>query len=189
MPRWLADPSFLTYCVLVLAVLLGGVRLLLKQNRSALLLFAGCLVALVGLFLVDTFWDSGRERANSQVQAMAEATRQKRYSEILPRLTADFRVRSIGKNQLANRFQQIDTTYGWEGAEVWDFDRSEVKYITDDRVEIGFMSKAKGYNALFYCRSTFQREADGDWRMQTLELYHPLNRTNAPPVDVPGLGR
>jgi len=187
MPRWLADPAFSLYLVLILAVLVSGGVLLLRRDRRSLILAMAIVSILIVLFLIDTLFQSGRERAISNMQTMAAATRSKTYPTITNLVTNSFAVRGINKANLPTKLKSIDQQYGWQGAEVWDFDRTESSYPDDKTVIIGFSVKATGFNALLWSRATFRHESDGEWRLHALEFYDPLKRTNDPPIAVPGL--
>ena len=123
MPRWLADPAFSLYLVLILAVLVGGGVILLRRDRRSLILAIVAVSMLIGLFLIDTLFQSGRERAIANMQTMAAATRSKTYLTIANLVTGTFAVRGINKANLSAKLKSIDQQYGWQGAEVWDFDQ------------------------------------------------------------------
>lgn len=188
MPTLLSDPPATVYVLLTLAALVGAGVFLARRDRAGLAALAAGVLLLGLVFLLDTLFRSGREHAVAHVQTAAAATRSKNYPRIISLLSEQFRFKGATKKTLADRFKAIDQQYGWTGAEVWDFDRADAVYTGDDAVRVGFMTKAKDYQVMFYVRASFRREADGEWRLTGLEFFDPVRRDAGGPVAVPGLG-
>ena len=187
MPSFLADVSFSVYLILTIIVIVMAVLWVRQSDRKGLIRL-GIAVALLGLvFLIDSVWESPREIAVRKMRAMADATVARDEAGIMKHVAESFRYQSLDKKGLRDLTRRAATYGEWKGATVWDFDRSEVKYVNDTTIQIACYAQPSGYPPPYWCVATFQQEADGEYRMTTFQLYNLAQKTNGPEVGLPGV--
>ena len=187
MPDWLADPSMAFYLVLAAFVLILRFLWFRKPERRALVRLgvAAGVLALVGV--IDLVFESPREEAVRKTREMARASSESRLDDLFAHVSDAFDYGGVGKAALRSYAESAIRDGRWSGASVWDFDRSYYTQVDDDTIQIGFLVQPHGYNVIYYCIATFGKNPQGEYTLTTFELYNPLQRTNAPPIRVPGL--
>jgi hypothetical protein len=183
----ITDPSRTMYVLFLAAAGYCAWRWSQQKQRSDAILagvFAGLFVL---LFVCDTLMESGREQAVRRVREMSAAVGSRDAEALGAHVSESFRYRGSDKKALLAR-----AAYGFRIAEVtevvvWGFGAPEPGPSPGTMV-IPFSAKVKGEllhpDPLFDVKSTFVRDSDGQWRMQTFTLYR-MGTTEV--VDVPGL--
>jgi hypothetical protein len=187
MPTLLSDPPFALYAILVLGVLASFAVWFNERNRKSLLVF-GCFAGLLALLVViDSLSESPREEAVRRVKDMARAIDARDQDAFLGNIADTLEYQGEG---VAKRIPREDlrkssiwsllNQFGVNHVAAWAFDRDDVKELSDNAIEIGFLGKAEadGKQAPMYFRATFTREADGKWRLSKLASFDPFKRTN-----------
>jgi len=190
MPAALSDPSF-TLCVIlgIIVVLLGGVWLR-KRTRGDMLRFACAAGAMLFLVLIDHFIESPREETTRKMRQIALATRAKKLDDAFTHVAESFEYEKITKPQLLEKARQAEKLEFWQGIDVGDFHRADFEKIDDSKVKIGFYVKPAGGAGISaentrYCWATFFKDADGQYRLKTFDLFpkrpnHPGEKPTVP---------
>jgi ketosteroid isomerase-like protein len=185
---WLFEGRSEVYWLLgVLAVLLLIVWWY-RRNRG-LLIAAGVMAALGGLyFLLSLMLETPRAQIERKLKEMAAAVKAKDADALFNHIAADFRFRGQDRKSFRT---YVDTAFKGgmiDDLIIYDFDWREDK--GGDRVRnVAFMAKPKASYAenqpAYRVQAKFVREADGQWRMQSFEVYNPV--LGQQPMDIPNL--
>jgi hypothetical protein len=188
MPTFLSDPSQSLYLLLAVAFIGSAAAWYLtrKKNARHALLASGLL--LLGLILLDVFWESPREQSNRKVLDMMTAATDRNRDRFVSHLAADFNYRGVDREGMKNSrvwdvIRQFDARVA-----AWGFGTNDFQQISDTEIEIGFYCKGESRtHAGFvhrFVRARFIREADGEYRMKSLKFFSPeggLNREDTVP--------
>ena len=176
MPTFLSDPARTLLIILGFLAVILVVGWLQRRSRVALIAAIIAAVALIGVFLCDLFFESPREEATRKMREISTATKAKKLDDGFKHISESFTYQGLDKKALYEKGKWAQTFEVWGGIEVEGFHRSDVKMLDENKVQIGFDAWASGPASLFkdyhyYCKATFQKEADGQFRLLTLELY------------------
>ena len=183
MPELLSDPTPTFFIVLGIFTLIAvGVWWSQRSRRS--LIGVAISLSLLGLFwLCDTLFESRREQATRQVEALAEAATQHDANAFVSHLSDSFTM-NTSRGGSANK-EAVRKSAAWGMMEaynvraaVWAFDRNTYKSINDNEFEIGFMAKGALPDGKFmerYARAFFVKDPDGEYRVKSIKFYDPLD--------------
>lgn len=189
MPTFLSDPPLGLTLVLAVPPVVAAALLARNQDRRSLLVLLGCLVPFALLLLVDWLVESPREEASRRVEAMAVAANAADGTAFVEHLSKSFKynaadrekVRTSGAWNLVRQHRIVIAVKG--------LDRSDAVYKSADEVEIGFFVNARTPQSemplLKYCRATFVRDPDGQFRAKGIEFYTP-GANGRTPDPIPG---
>ncbi len=182
---WLVEGRLPVYLVLLtVAIILVAVW---WQRRSRRWLIAvAAVLGLVALYaLLDRLIETPYEQMVRKVNEMA-ATAQKRDPASLNANLADsFDYHGVSKAALLRVADGRIRSGDVRDVIVWDFERGPIS--REDRTgRIDFFIKVKTSftrdELFFRCHATFTLDADGQWRMQTFELFDPTGVGGEVPV-------
>lgn len=161
-----------------------------RTRKRGFLIAVGALVALAGLyFLLGKLVDTPRGQIERKVNEMAAAVRARDTEGIFKHVAADFRFRGQDRATFHKYVEGALQRQLIDELEVWDFRWPEGG---DDHTRaVEFYAKPKGglmtgSEAFYLVKATFVREADGQWRLKSFDVYNPAVDTNRP-IDLPGL--
>jgi hypothetical protein len=189
MPSFLSDPPFSVYLLLALLVFVTGGIWSSNRTRRSLCFFLGAFGLLVAVLLLDTFFESPREESVRRVQAMMKAANDRDTEAFVNHLADTVQYRGESANPVTFTRDQIRKAGFWNllrqhnvTVAAWDFSRTDVKELGEDRIEIGFLAKGEVEGKPFpvYFRATFSRQSDGQMKLSQLASFDPLKRQNAP---------
>jgi len=173
--EWLFEGRIVVYC------LLGAVAIVLlvlwrMYPRRGLLVAVVAIAALAGLyFLLD------------RVVEMREAVKARDVDAIFKSIAADFRFR--GQNREAFHGYVADALRAGLVEDVIIYDVSFPDGGDDRTRPVEFMAKPKAPWAenqpAYRVTAKFVREGDGQWRLQSFEVYNPV--LGQQPMDIPNL--
>jgi ketosteroid isomerase-like protein len=202
MPSFLSDPPVVLYGLLVLvAVVPLLAALFFPENRTAarglekkppsrrkwFLLVAGIgFLLLAGLALSDYFFESDREQIKRKLNEMSEGVRNHDMNRVFINVSESFRVQSADKAALR---KVADA--GQQSGQVTEIKLSNIEV---QPIESGarnataeFQVKIEGPQQLFFrCRAVFVKDPDGQWRLQSFQVFNPAADMNQP-IPVPGM--
>jgi hypothetical protein len=191
MPTFLSDPPFTVYLLLALLVFVTGGIWSSNRNRKSLCAFVGALGLLAAVLLLDFLFESPREESVRRIQAMMKAANERDTEAFVSHVADTVQYRGESANPMTLTRDQIRKAGFWNALRqfnvrvaAWDFSRSDVKELGDNRIEIGFLAKgeavAEGKQFPVYFRATFSRQADGQMKLVELASFEPMKRQNAP---------
>lgn len=193
MPDFLADPDDWFYLALVVAL---GIAAYLgyqgRKEKNAWFPFGFVLVVLIVVVTCDVLYESPREQTIRKVNEMAAATERGDIDGIFTHVSDEFEYKGKSKSELRALAEQISQRDEWKGARVWEVTEvveEDEKKKKEDVIRISFGVKPVEMNIPgYYCIATFQREADGEYRMTTFTFYNLVQKDNAEPEVIPNLG-
>jgi hypothetical protein len=175
------------YCLLGVA----AVMLLLvwwRSRKRNVLLAAGAVAALAGVyFLLSSFVETPRKQIVRHLHEMADAVKGRDADGIFQHIAKDFRFRGMDRPQFRG---YVDTALG-RGiiSELVIYDEGFPDGGDDRSRPVEFMAKPKGPilgdQPAYRVTAKFVREDDGQWRMQSFEVYNPVAGMH--PMDIPNL--
>ncbi|CAN5583331.1 hypothetical protein BH11PLA2_BH11PLA2_34810 [soil metagenome] len=184
----LADPSRSLYLILIVAVIVAAAVWVKQRNRTSLTTLAVMALLLLVITLSDHFIESPREEAKRRVEAMAAAAQAGSPTAFLDHVSARFDKNGRGRDALrTSGLWPIINQYKPE-IKVWDFSREEYRMLSDNELEIGFMTKgeAQGGFLLRYSRAMFIKDSDGAWRLKSIAFYNPAENGMKNEDPIPG---
>lgn len=182
-------PDWFTPLVVILALL--ALALLVAYWTSRKRKYAVAVGALLGLialaWLIAYFLPTDRKAIEAAINDMAAGVRSRNADQIFAHFAKDFRFRTMNKKDFQQRAEPLI-----RGAIVSDiliigYDKVDISRGSK-KAELEFRVKPIGgvSEGLFYvCRARFVLEDDGQWRMQTFDLYPPVGDPR--PIEIPGL--
>jgi hypothetical protein len=192
MPVFLADPPQIVFLLLAAALIVTGLVWLNRRSRKALIAFLAVILLAGIIILLDRLFESPREEAVRRVQAMVAAA-DHRDPEAFTAHVADSVVYqgdspvTFSRDQLRqHQFWSILRQFNVHVA-AWDFSRDDVIQTDANTIEIGFLAKGEmdGKQIPVYFRAAFKRQPDGQWKLNRLSSFDPIQRSK--PFAVPGL--
>jgi len=202
MPTWLAEPSRPIYILLLVIAILPLLAVFFlpapaakrdpkqkKPSTKAILLAisALALLLLAALAICDRAIESDREQIERKLHEMSDGVRERNLRKTFEHVSDSFKYGMAGKSSLMQIGEQAQQTGRVEEIPIWDIKVDDVgKEDTNAKAE--FRIKVKG-SALaenqFLVRAFFVRDPDGQWRLQTFEVYSPTGFADR--IQVPGL--
>jgi hypothetical protein len=187
MPTFLSDPPTVLYAILLLGVFITGARWINRQDRKSLIALGIALALTSAVFLIDRFFESPREEAKRDVEAMAAAANARDVKAFLSHVADTFEYEGDSANPVSVSREQLRKAGLWSILDqwkvrvaTWGFDRNDMTEIDDNTVEIGFFGKGESANgsAPMYFRARFARQSDGQMKLTRLSSYDPVKQTN-----------
>jgi hypothetical protein len=173
MPTFLSDPPSKLYIILGFVTALLGAIWFLKRTRGPLLGAIGAGLVLLAFFLCDKFFESPREEASRKIVEISAATKARKLDDAFKHVSESFQYHGMDKKGLHEKAKWAESFQMWNGIDVSDLDRTDWKMLDDNRVQIGFDMWPAGYGLpqyRFHAKATFQKDPDGQFRLQALEF-------------------
>jgi hypothetical protein len=205
MPDWLSDPPRSLYIVLILAGVLPLAAALFviggrkrgrdqKKNKGSPVRLALVIVGVVALLLLlglktcDMLYESDREQIQRKLTEMSAGVHEGNLNKVFEHISDSLRVGSTDKAQLrrqADRARQSDDV---TEIPIWDVSVEPIQK-GDTKAHVRFRFKVNGnlfkQGNQFLCKATFVRDPDGQWRLQSFDVFMPPNERD--PISVPGM--
>ena len=158
------------------------------HRKRGLLIAAGAVAALAGVyFLLDRLVETPREQIERKLGEMKAAVKARDPDAIFKHIAADFRFR--GQNRESFRTYVGDALRSGLIEDLIIYDVSFPDGGDSHTRPFEMMAKPKAWwmeNQLAYpVRGKFVREPDGQWRLQSFEVYNPV--LGQQPMDIPNL--
>lgn len=202
MPNWLAEPPRSIYILLLIASILPLLAVFFlpapKGNRASkpkqpstksilLAISALALLLLAALRVCDLAVESDREQIERKLHEMSDGVREHNLNKTFEHVSESFRYGTSGKSTLRQIGEQAQQAGRVDEIPIWDI-RIDAIGKGDAKAKAEFRVKIKG-SALaenqFLVRSYFVRDSDGQWRLQSFEVFSPTGFADRMPV--PGL--
>jgi hypothetical protein len=171
---WLFEGHSSVYLVLATAAtILFAVWWRTRKRKYAVGL--GIVAGLAGLYgLLDLLRETDREQIIHHVQAMAQAVAEKNLDRAFVHIAKDFRFREMDRDRFRSYAEDGIRRGGVSEIEVWGFELKEM--AREKGVARGeFRAKVRGswgqFGPYHRCEVEFSRDADGQWRLKSLEVY------------------
>ena len=202
MPTWLAQPPRSLYILLLIAAILPLLAAFFlpapaakrdpkrkKPSAKAVLLAisALALLLLAALAIIDKGHESDSEQIERKLHEMSDGVRERNLRKTFEHVSDSFKYGMAGKSTLMQRGEQAQQAGRVEEIPIWDIKVDDVR-PEDTKAKAEFRIKVKG-SALadnqFLVRAFFVRDPDGQWRLQSFEVYSPTGFADR--IQVPGL--
>jgi hypothetical protein len=185
---WLFEGRIEIYSLLsVVAVLL--LLVWWRTRKRGVLVAAGVVAALAGVyFVLSLLVETPHAQVTRKLNEMAAGVKARDADAIFKHIAADLRFRGQDRAAFRN-YVETALRRGLIGElEVWDFHWP--KGGDEKTLPVEFSAKPKGGvvpdGAYYLVRAKFVREADGQWRLQSFDVYNPAVETSRP-IDIPTL--
>jgi hypothetical protein len=184
-------PDWFTPTVVILALL--ALALLVAFWTSRQRKYAVGVIALLGLiavaWLIAQFLPTDRKAIESAIDQMAAGVKNGNPDQVFQHFAKDFRYRSLNKEAFQQQADPRIRSGVVDEVRILSYDKVNIRR-PEKKADIEFHVKPFGPgigDTLYYlCRARFVLEDDGQWRMQTFELYNPFMESNRA-IDIPGL--
>jgi hypothetical protein len=184
MPTWLSDPP--NSLDLVLGILFVAALGVWVRGRKRGVGIVAVVFGLLffGLIMLDIFLESPREESIRKVNLMVKHCNDNDWPKLAEHLSKDFKFNGFtqdGVKVLFDRGQQFGVKVS-----VWDFDKEQVRMVSDDKVEIEFNAKGEAMGKPFptHIKAIFVREG-GQFRALSFETFDIIDRRKR--LDLPGV--
>jgi hypothetical protein len=177
MPEFLADPGQGLYLGLGLLVVITLILWSRSRKRSGLIAVGVAVAMLLIVILCDSLAESPREQIERKTIALAAAVTSKNTDQLTANVADSFRYSGVDKANVKAAADKAVKQFGLQEIQVWEFTRTPVR--RDDQTYVQrFKLKPKGAFTMgvehFDCEATWVKEADGQYRLKSFELFHPL---------------
>jgi hypothetical protein len=174
MPTVLNDPSPALYIILAIVVVMLTALYLRSRKRGDLIRLVVGAAALAALFIIDRLVESPREEATRKMREIVVATQAKKGDDLFKNVSESFSWNGLNKVQFRQRWDGVAAIPDFHGIDVDNLGRGDYEPIDDHKVKIGFDVWPRSYGLpeyRYYCRATFVKDPDGQFRMQTFDLF------------------
>jgi hypothetical protein len=174
MPTVLSDPSPILYVIFAIFVGVLAMVYLRSRKRGDLVRLIGAAAALVALFVIDRLVESPREESTRKMREIVTASKAKKVDDIAKHVSDSFRYNNMNKEQFKAIWSRATGIAEFQGIDVDGLGHSDFEPVDENKVKIGFDVWPTGYGLpqyRYYCKATFVKDPDGQFRMQTFELY------------------
>jgi ketosteroid isomerase-like protein len=184
----LVDEATIVYVVLILATA-GCVLAWRNTRRKSLLAGAGVgILLLVAFAIVCHFLVTDQRKIELALQDAAAAVKANDIPRIAGHLARDFHFRSQDRAAFLEKAKQDVGSHRVEEVVVWDFKFENVD-SAKGTAHISFRAKLHGggvpEGAFYRVTAELVREADGQWKLRTFDIFNPAVDTNSP-ISIPG---
>jgi hypothetical protein len=189
MLNWLVDNATIVCVILGLVAVAFLVALWTTRKRSYAI-GLGVSVALIALFLLLTWVPSDRSQIVGAINEMGRGVRMGNADLIFSHISDKFHLGSLDKPTFRRAVEGVLQRKEVTDIEVWDFEPPEISR-PNRTARIAFMVKPKGPlggDAHYRCKATFVLDPDGQWRMQTFQVFNPFVDSDKP-LQIPELPR
>jgi ketosteroid isomerase-like protein len=180
-------------------VLLGGAAALLlvvwkrTPRRVYLQAAAACLVLLGVYYLLDRQVETDREQISRKITEMAGAVQARDLDRIFRHISESFRLGGADRAAFRREVENVFSRNLVERVEVWNFqfpddfrEKRGSGPAAEESARVEFFAKPFGGvadNATYYLvRARMRRDPDGQWRLQTYQVFNPYSGSNEPLV-------
>ena len=175
---WLFDGRPAVYVTLaVLAVL--GVALWWRDRRRAWIVALGVVGVLAAVYLLlDRLVETRGEQITRRLQLIEKAVKAGNAEQVVQQFSTQFDYHGIRRDAFRERVAARLKDRFVEDLTIW-----EVRF-PDDSGKVFFKAKPKGGvvgdNPGFQVRADFVKDADGQWRMRTFEVFNLFVEAETP---------
>jgi hypothetical protein len=191
MPDWLVEGDPTLYFVLACALATFGVLWWRTRKRKYAVAagVAGLLIA--GAYLLDRAVESDREQMIRKVYEVAEAVTDNDIDRAFRHVSDSFSKHGRDKTSFREFARDVRRRGVVDAVRVWDVAPDEVSR-EQRRAVVSFAFKVRGSFGEtppnYFAKVTFVLDPDGQWRVQTFDVFTPLSESKSP-VSIPGWGR
>jgi ketosteroid isomerase-like protein len=175
--------------IVLVLVSLGLVLAWRQTRRRAFLAGVGVGVALlVVLLLLVLFVTTDNQRIEKVIRDMADAVHARDVRRIYSHLAPNFSYRRTDRDTFRDKTAEAIQQQNAESVEVWAFDHAP-RESGQKTARVTFTARPRGHwapdeaRAVFRVQADMVLEADGEWRLQTFEVFRPLTKE---PIGIPG---
>jgi hypothetical protein len=184
MPTFLSDPSPTLYAILAIMVLALVALWFRGRKRGDLIRLTAGVAILAAVALIDYFVESPREESTRKTEEIRAATAAKNINDVAKHISESFSYQGKNKAWLLDKARIAYQYPEFAGVGMSGFSRAEFKTIDSEKIQIGFEAWLNGFplgnNFRFYVWATYVKDPDGQFRMQTFDLFEGSKR---PSVD------
>ncbi len=183
---WLFEGRPTVYLILIGAALLL-VGMWTRDRKRGWLLGVGLLGLLtLSYFLLDRFVETAREQITRKLQEMAQAVKARDAERIFAHISDRFQFQGRNKGRFRGYVEGVMRSGGVTELVIWSVN------VPDNSGVVRFRAKPSGNlvgtNVGYPVRARFVKESDGEWRLESFEIFNPFVQAETP-LDLPQLPR
>ena len=191
MPSWLVGDPTVLYMLLLALVLVSAMRWWQTRNAKP----AGALAIGLGLMAViwslNHFIETDVHQIERKVLEMARGVEDRNLERIFLHVSESFFAERMNKAEFRRYAERALQGHNVSSIVIWDFEVRDLSRETRKAIAL-FKIKAHGIEAsqgvAFYnCLAQFVLDPDGQWRMQSFQVFSPLeDPLRGQPLALPG---
>ena len=180
---WLFEGRLAIYLFLLLIA--GVLAFIWRSVRNRrLLAAAGVFVFLAVLYwILNLLVETPREQIERKMGEMKTALNKPDLDTVFRHTSESFKFRGYDKKSARKHAEEALSSRRVRNIQVWEVEVEELDR-TKKTAKVNFKVKADNSMSsgaeFALCRSVWVLDADGEWRMQTCNLYNPFIDTNSP---------
>lgn len=182
MPYWLVEGDATLLFVLASVGLICVALWWRTRQRKYAVVAAAAAVAILTLSLLDHLIESDREQMIRKVQEISDGVRARDFDRVFRHVSDDFRRGGFDKAQFRKYAEDVSRHRNVTEFQAWGFVPGDVSR-QKHRGELEFFFKIRGNwsagNEYFLARTAWHLDSDGEWRLQTFEVFNPYSDTKS----------
>jgi len=191
MPYWLVEGDLTLYAILASVGLVCVAVWWRTRRRKYAVVAVAAAVAILTLSVLDRVIESDREQMIRKVQEIADGVRARDFQNIFKHVSEDFRRGAFDKAQFRHFAQEVSHSQNVTEFQAWGFVPGDVSR-QKRRGNLEFLFKIRGNwsagNEYFLAKTVWHLDSDGEWRLQTFDVFNPYSDTKSP-QQIPGWPR
>jgi hypothetical protein len=190
MPSWLFEGSPTVYFLLACAVAICLAAWWRTRKRKYLVgaAFAGAL--LVGTYALDRLVESDGEQMERKLLEMAAGVTARDFDRVFQHISDSFLIGGVSKSGFRRYTDVHARQFNVTAMSIWDVTPTNVsrdRRRADVEFRFRVQTNLTQGREFFLARTVFVLDPDGQWRLQSFQIFHPVADTNQP-MQIPGWG-
>jgi hypothetical protein len=183
-------PDWYTPLIVILALLALALFVAYWNSRKTKYLagVVALMVLIAGAWLIAHFLPTDRKAIEAVIDDMAAGVRTKNSDQVFRHFAKDFRFRSMNKKEFESRAEPVIRSGPVRDILILDYDKVEISRSAK-KADLVFRFRpdisGEDRQMPYQCEAVFVLEDDGQWRMQTFEVYFLIG--NRQQVPIPGI--
>jgi hypothetical protein len=183
MPSWLFEGSPTVYFLLACAAVLCAVAWWRTRKRKYLIGAAVAGGLLLGVYALDRLVESDGEQIERKLHEMAAGVTARDYDRVFQHVSDSFLVGAVNKSGFRRYTDVHARQFNVAGMSIWDVTPTNVSRERR-RADVEFRFRVRTNltdgREFFLARTVFALDPDGQWRLQSFQIFNPVVDTNQP---------
>jgi hypothetical protein len=140
-----------------------------------------------GIWLLGVYYETANLQMQRHVQEMSAGVKHHDLDRIFAQISESFHLDNLGKAHFRKRCAELMERQDVTDVEAWEFEPGALSGTTRTMTfKVKPHGNFGGGAAFYQCRAEFVRDPDGQWRLQTFQIFNPFVDTHTP-LQIPGL--
>jgi hypothetical protein len=191
MPSWIVDDPSIVLIMLGIVVLICAVGWWNTRQRGYAIAVATTAALIALVWALSTWIDTDSKRIQRTIGAMAADFEAHRVDQLFSHVASAFAVAGLDKQAFRQYGEGILRRHEIHGVQIWDYEAKNISR-QDKKATVTFRARARGLEEheglpFYNCLATFVLEPDGQWRMQSFQVFLPtVDPLRGDPLPLPG---